>query len=434
MMLGSHVTKCWSSTQASLALSSGEAEYYGVVRAAGIGLGQQALFRDAGLDLGVRIWTDSAAAMGTSGRQGLGKLRHLECHSLWLQQRLRRKAFELRKVQGEKNPADLFTKHLESAQKLKDLVNMFNCSFVEGRPASAPALKRAPKDTSSSTREPSGTLGCPTTETQLLREGVLPHLQATAEMEEHFPAAVPQEEHYGEEDHTPEAELADPVPLLEQHRCGAGTKKVRAVGCHSAGHLGVLLKVTADPTPHTSRAVNSQCAPARSVGGCLGGWCSSYISSSFSSKQASRCAGRWRCTGSPAKVGRQLQVGDDEVDDAQPNIHASRTHDRCLEGGIGSYGFPREPSGTVGSPGLPRSSRQVHELPRESCREGNDGGGSSRLSGAPTSTFGLPRSSTGTRILPSRGLGCRAVDTDGSTGPFLIRGAAQQSKIKDLPD
>ena len=75
------MTKCWSSTQASLALSSGEAEYYGVVRAAGIGLGQQALFRDAGLELPIRIWTDSSAAMGTSTRQGLGKLKHLECHT-----------------------------------------------------------------------------------------------------------------------------------------------------------------------------------------------------------------------------------------------------------------------------------------------------------------------------------------------------------------
>ena len=96
----------------SLALSSGEAEYYGVVRAAGIGLGQQALFRDAGREVPIRIWTDSSAAMGTSARQGLGKLRHLECHSLCLQQRLRRKQFELLKVHGAENPADLFTKHL----------------------------------------------------------------------------------------------------------------------------------------------------------------------------------------------------------------------------------------------------------------------------------------------------------------------------------
>ena len=97
-MLGSHMTKAWSATQASLALSSGEAEYYGVVRATGIGLGIQALLADAGVSVPVRVWTDSEAAMGTAGRQGLGKLRHLECHSLWLQQRLRRKDFELRKV------------------------------------------------------------------------------------------------------------------------------------------------------------------------------------------------------------------------------------------------------------------------------------------------------------------------------------------------
>ena len=78
MMIGSHVNKFGPSTQASLALSSGEAEYYGVVRAAGITYsssayhsivpGQQALFRDAGLEVPIRIWTDSFAAMGTSAR------------------------------------------------------------------------------------------------------------------------------------------------------------------------------------------------------------------------------------------------------------------------------------------------------------------------------------------------------------------------------
>ena len=94
LMLGQHVIKCWSATQASLALSSGEAEYYGVVRGTGMGLGQQALGRDAGFHLPLRVWTDSSAAMGTAARQGLGKLRHLECHSLWVQQRLRRKEFE----------------------------------------------------------------------------------------------------------------------------------------------------------------------------------------------------------------------------------------------------------------------------------------------------------------------------------------------------
>ena len=76
-----------------MALSSGEAEYYGVVRAAGIGFGQQALFHDVGVTVPLRVWTDSSAAIGTASRQGLGKLRHVECHSLWLQQRLRRQEF-----------------------------------------------------------------------------------------------------------------------------------------------------------------------------------------------------------------------------------------------------------------------------------------------------------------------------------------------------
>ena len=82
LMVGRHLIKAWSAMQASLALSSGEAEYYGVVRGVGIGMGLQSLYRDVGLILPLRVWTDSTAAIGTAGRQGLGKLRHLECHSL----------------------------------------------------------------------------------------------------------------------------------------------------------------------------------------------------------------------------------------------------------------------------------------------------------------------------------------------------------------
>ena len=100
-MIGSHVIKCWSATQASVALSSGEAEStvacgpperrwdtapYGMA--------------DLGLDIKVRVWTDSSAAIGTSSRQGLGKLRHIECHTLWVQQRIRQGECELRKVRG----------------------------------------------------------------------------------------------------------------------------------------------------------------------------------------------------------------------------------------------------------------------------------------------------------------------------------------------
>ncbi len=85
-MLGRHLIKSWSSTQASVSLSSGESEFYGVVKAAGVSLGYQALLRDLGYSLPVRVWTDSTATMGICGRQGLGKLRHVQTHTLWVQE------------------------------------------------------------------------------------------------------------------------------------------------------------------------------------------------------------------------------------------------------------------------------------------------------------------------------------------------------------
>ena len=112
VMLGTHLIKSLSSTQTSVALSSGEAEFNGVVRGAGIGLGFQSLLADLGVQVPLRVWTDSSAAIGICSRQGLGKLRHLDTHTLWIQQAVRSKRVDLRKIPGERNPADLFTKHI----------------------------------------------------------------------------------------------------------------------------------------------------------------------------------------------------------------------------------------------------------------------------------------------------------------------------------
>jgi hypothetical protein len=141
LMLGKHLVKSWSSTQASISLSSGEAEFYGVVKASGIALGYQALLSDLGSSLPVRVWTDSSATMGICGRQGLGRLRHVDTQCLWIQQRVRDGSLELRKVKGEQNPADLFTKHLSSSSRIRDLLNLFGCEYVAGRSALAPKLR-----------------------------------------------------------------------------------------------------------------------------------------------------------------------------------------------------------------------------------------------------------------------------------------------------
>ena len=141
-MIGRHLIKSWSSTQGPISLSSGEAEFYGVVKAAGVTLGYQALLHDLGVDLPIRLWTDSSATMGICSRQGLGKLRHVDTRSLWVQQRVRDGALEIRKVRGEVNPADLFTKHLSSEDRVEELLQLFGCRYAEGRAKGAPLLRR----------------------------------------------------------------------------------------------------------------------------------------------------------------------------------------------------------------------------------------------------------------------------------------------------
>ena len=142
VVLGGHLIKSWSSTQTSVSLSSGESEFYGVVKAGGVSLGYQALLRDLGLELPVRVWTDSTATLGICGRQGLGKLRHIDTQCLWIQQRVRDKSIELYKVRGEDNPADLFTKHLVSKDRIHRLLELFNCRYADGRPEAAPQMRK----------------------------------------------------------------------------------------------------------------------------------------------------------------------------------------------------------------------------------------------------------------------------------------------------
>ncbi len=137
VMLCQHTIKHWSSTQPSVSLSSGEAEFYGVVRGAGQGLGYQAL---------LRVWTDSSAAIGICSWQGLGKLRHLDTHTLWVQQAVRSGRLELKKVLGDENPADLLTKHSLSRERLQKLVTLYDCHFRDGRAASAPKMRTGASD------------------------------------------------------------------------------------------------------------------------------------------------------------------------------------------------------------------------------------------------------------------------------------------------
>ncbi len=233
-LVGSHTIKTWSSTQTGVSLSSGEAEFNGVVRGAGVGLGYQSLLKDLGVDLPVRVYTDSSAAIGISTRQGLGKLRHLDTHTLWIQQAVRTGKVDLRKVLGEVNPADLFTKHSLSRERLKGLVALFGCHFRRGRAESAPKMRTEVADKKTISDADLATVG---------ERLIFPHLEyAKPELDRLYPPmAVPDAVDAGD----PHQDEDDPI-LVEGYRlakelvvaCGEQGRRRRPEAYGSSGGPG----------------------------------------------------------------------------------------------------------------------------------------------------------------------------------------------------
>ena len=72
-MHGSHLLKTWAATQTVVALSSGEAEFYGVVKGMCEALGTKGIAKDMGLDLSITLSTESSAAKGIATGKGLGE-------------------------------------------------------------------------------------------------------------------------------------------------------------------------------------------------------------------------------------------------------------------------------------------------------------------------------------------------------------------------
>jgi len=117
IMFGSHLIKSWSTNQAVPALSSGEAEYYALVKAASMGIGVRSLASELGINYcnPLRINSDASAAIGICNRIGSGKIRHLAVTQLWLQHQVADKSIVLSKVGTDENLADALTKGVDHA-------------------------------------------------------------------------------------------------------------------------------------------------------------------------------------------------------------------------------------------------------------------------------------------------------------------------------
>ena len=114
--------KHWCATQSTISLSSAEAENKAAVRGLIEGLYMTNVMRQQGVDLQLRIWSDSSAAIGHCARLGNGKrMRHLENHDLWIQQVVKAGRAIICKINGKQNPADLFTKYLPRDEMIRHM-------------------------------------------------------------------------------------------------------------------------------------------------------------------------------------------------------------------------------------------------------------------------------------------------------------------------
>ena len=120
VVVGGGTVKSWSSTQGSIALSSGEAEYYAAVKGACEGLGVVSLLKDMGQEARLTVHIDSTSGKAIASRTGVGKVRHMDTRYLWLQEVKRSGKLIVKKILGTVNPADVLTKPktLEETRKL----------------------------------------------------------------------------------------------------------------------------------------------------------------------------------------------------------------------------------------------------------------------------------------------------------------------------
>ena len=108
MFFGSHTIKSRITNQAVVALSSGEAECYSMVKGASNIIRLETLMEDLGCRTSGRpaVYSDASAAIGIANRLGAGKVRHIEVCQLWVQDLAASGKLSINKIGTKLNLAD----------------------------------------------------------------------------------------------------------------------------------------------------------------------------------------------------------------------------------------------------------------------------------------------------------------------------------------
>ena len=106
----------WSKTQATVALSSGEAEFVALHQGVLEGLAARSLLSEVfDRDFKLVLHTDSTAARAMALRSGSGRAKHVDLKMMFIQELVKKKIVHVRKIGTLNNPADLLTKAVDQA-------------------------------------------------------------------------------------------------------------------------------------------------------------------------------------------------------------------------------------------------------------------------------------------------------------------------------
>ena len=138
--IGTHCVKHGLNLQSTIALSSGESEFYSLTRGAALGLSLKSLMAAWRQKYDLIVLSDSSAARGTAARRRLGKLRHVQIPYLWMQERVASNDMTVRPVNTKKNLADLCTKPVSKETCEKHMRTLCQ-EFRDGKASGAKALE-----------------------------------------------------------------------------------------------------------------------------------------------------------------------------------------------------------------------------------------------------------------------------------------------------
>ena len=129
--LGSSCIDARCKGQALIALSSAEAEFYGLISSASHGLGEQSMLKDWGICCPLVINMDATSGIAIGSRRGLGRVKHIDTSFLWIQDCVQEGKISLRKRSTQEMWADLMTKASEGP-RIKQLLDLMSFEFKSG--------------------------------------------------------------------------------------------------------------------------------------------------------------------------------------------------------------------------------------------------------------------------------------------------------------